>query len=140
MHSSASMLLPLTQWSVLSSQTGLGHHQSHLLPPPLLSTQATVRDFGQPAQRPRSSPLPRLATTTPHSARMDTDGSFLAQPDRSAVRSLETLHLGQYRRPHPSGSASTHLRLSPLRPPQTRQLPSSLNRIRSFRSVKLEQH
>ncbi len=74
---------------------------------------------------------------------MDTDGSFLAQPDRSAIRTQETLHLGQYPIPTTPTHVARRRRIYAYLRYRHRKLANfrhPLNRIRSFRSVKLEQH
>src|SRR5262245_60225446 len=120
------------------AQDGLEHQQSLLLPAPLLSAKATLRGSGQPAQRPQSSPLPRSATTTPHSAGLDAEASSLNLIEAQfAIRKRFTLantddltHIARRRRIY-AYLRYRHRKLANLKHP-----PNAY----SFRSIKLEQH
>src|SRR3990172_399479 len=87
---------------------------------PLLPAEAALRDPGQLAQHPRSSPLPRPPAAAADPPRTDPDRGLVAQPDRGPVRRPEAIHLGEHRRPHAHGTAPARLSLSPLPTSQTR--------------------
>jgi hypothetical protein len=106
----------------------------------LLPAQALVRHPGQPAQRPRSPTSARLAPPAQDPPCVHTHRGLLAQPDRAALRRHETIHPGEHRRSRARSAPTQDLPLSPLPPQEARSLAPPLNRVRSIRPFKLEQH
>jgi len=107
-----------------------------LLPAPLLSAKASFRDFGQPAQRPRSSSFSRLAAPTSNPTRLD--------PTEASWLNLIEAQFGVLKRftltntDDPSHAARRRRIYAYFRKLANLHLP--LNRIRSFRPIKLELH